>query len=236
MRITWRDRLWRWLLGSDLAPRVPWERFSEKRLLLHVGCGAATRFSLPSGFHRDEWQEIRVDLDPAVSPDLLASITDLRGVPDAIAHAYYASHVLEHLYWFEVPVALAEAKRVLRSDGFAVITCPDLQAAAEWIAQDRLFAVAYESPAGPITPFDLVYSYRPFVERSPQTMSHKCGFTLSALIAAVQEAGFAGVYGMRRPAAFDLWILAQPSATSAETLHSLAASFLPPHREAVAYS
>ena len=220
--------LWRWLVGGDVSPeRFRWQAPEEKRVLLHVGCGRANRSHLPCAFQAPEWHEVRVDLDREVEPDLVASVTDLSAVPDGAADAYYASHVIEHLYWFEVPQALAEARRVLKPNGFAVITCPDLQEAAAMIAEDRLYDVAYYSPVGPITPFDIVFSYRPFVERWPLTMSHKCGFTLTTLVAALREAGFVACYGMRRPQAFDLWVVATSAPLSESELTELARTYLP---------
>ncbi|MFN3885128.1 MAG: class I SAM-dependent methyltransferase [Rhodocyclaceae bacterium] len=201
------------------------ERQGDERLLLHVGCGQQTLDDLPTGFH-EGFREIRVDLDPDARPDLITSFTDLSAIPDASIDAIFSSHTIEHLYWFEVPRALAECRRVLRSDGLLVITCPDLQSAAAMIAEDRIDAVAYHSPAGPITPFDIVYSYRPFVQMAPQTMSHKCGFTLRTLSEAVRDAGFQSFIGHRRAQLFDLWLLARPAPTPEQELSELAARFL----------
>jgi len=39
-------------------------------------------------------------------------------------------------------------------------------------------------------------------------MAHHCGFTLKVLIGTLKENGFQAVAGMRRPAAFDLWVVA----------------------------
>lgn len=201
------------------------ERNGAERLLLHIGCGRETIDSLPAGFH-EGFREIRVDLDPDARPDLVSSFTDLSGIPDASVDAIFSSHTIEHLYWFEVPQALAECRRVLRPDGLLVTTCPDLQAAAAMIADDRIDEVAYQSAAGPITPFDIVYSYRPYVQMAPQTMSHKCGFTLRTLSEAVRDAGFQSYIGHRRPLHFDLWLLARPTPTPEPELSGLAARFL----------
>ena len=116
-------------------------------------------------------------------------------------------------------------RRVLRKDGVALSTVPDLQAAAKMIAEDRMFEVAYQSPAGPITPFDIVYSYRGFVGRDRHYMAHHSGFTLATLVQAFKDAGFCGVIGIRGN--FDLWVLATELPQSDETLRRLAAEFVP---------
>lgn len=201
---------------------------AAEKVLLHVACGADTIQKLQlKGFRETAWDEVRLDANAEVEPDLLGSMVDMSAVADAYADVLFSSHGIEHLYWHEVPLAFAEFKRTLKDDGFAVITCPDVQAAAEMIAQDRMFDVAYQSAAGPITPFDILYSYRPFVRANPQWMSHHCGFTLTTLIDVLKQAGFASVLGLRRPGAFDLWVLASKSTRSAEELQALAADFLP---------
>ena len=116
-------------------------------------------------------------------------------------------------------------KRVLKPDGIMVATVPDLQAAARMIAEDRLFETAYQSPSGPITPFDMVYSYRGFVSRDRPYMAHHGGFTLTTLIDAVKGAGFAAVTGKRRP--FELWVLSVPEPMADDQLQQLSVVVLP---------
>ncbi len=204
-----------------------WDERQGERVFLHVGCGHSRKEHTVSGFMGDDWREIRLDADASVQPDIVGTMTNMSAVPDGRADAIYSSHGLEHLYWHDVPHALAEFHRTLTDDGFAIVTCPDLQAAAKMIAEDRLFDTAYESPAGPITPFDILYSYRPFVQANPEWMSHHCGFTLSTLTKLLKDAGFASVYGLRREWGFDLWLLAHKSELDDDVLMRLAAEFLP---------
>ena len=44
----------------------------------------------------------------------------------ASVDAVFSSHNIEHLYPHEVPLALKEFMRVLKPDGFVLMTCPDL--------------------------------------------------------------------------------------------------------------
>lgn len=215
--------------GLSLAPaELPVKIHTSGRTLLHVACGQSHMESIPGkGFREDDWQEIRLDADANVSPDIVGSMVDMSAVPDEFADALFSSHGIEHLYWHDVPRALAEFRRVLKPQGFAVITCPDIQAAAEMIALDKVFDTAYESPAGPITPFDIVFSYRPYVEQNPQWMSHHCGFTLSTLGKKLEEAGFTAIIGYRRPASFDLWVLACKTPMERGALIQLAQNYLP---------
>ena len=174
--------------------------------LLHVGCGRKRIDRTP--FAGSGWRELRLDIDPSVSPDLVGSLTDLGAVDDASIDAVFSSHNLEHLYAHEVPQALGEFRRVLRPSGVALITCPDLQAVAQMVAEDRLVEPAYQSGMGPITPLDMLYGHRASLAAGNLFMAHRCGFTHAVLRGTVSAAGFAQCASLRRPRSFDLWILA----------------------------
>jgi len=196
--------------------------------LLHVGCGSCRKDSTTRAFNTPEWQETRLDIDSAVEPDIVGSITDMLAVADESMDAVFSSHNIEHVYAHEVPVALSEFFRVLKPDGFAVICCPDLQAVCALVAQDKLLAPAYISPLGPIRPLDMLYGHTPSVARGLHYMAHHCGFTETVLMELLWEAGFRAVATDVRPAAFDLWALASRSTLTDEELRSLAAAHFPP--------
>jgi SAM-dependent methyltransferase len=133
------------------------------KTFLHVGCGPKRKDRTTSGFA--EWSELRFDIDESVQPDLVGTMTDMSSVSSDSVDAVFSSHNIEHLYPHEVPVALSEFLRVLKPDGFAVITCPDLQAVCALVAEDKLTEPAYTSPAGPIAPLDILYGHRPPMAR-----------------------------------------------------------------------
>lgn len=221
---TWLERF---KARHGLAATVQAKPLGNERVLLHVGCGHATAANIVAlGFQSPLWREFRLDADATVFPDIVGTMTDMHAVDSGFADAVYSSHGMEHLYWHDVPSALAEFHRVLKADGFVVITCPDVQAAAQMIAEDRMFDTAYVSAAGAITPFDILYSYRPFVVENPQWMSHHCGFTLSTLLQVLQDAGFPSLLGFRRASGFDLWVLASKSRRSPDELSALAKDYL----------
>ncbi|MCQ4347252.1 tetratricopeptide repeat protein [Pseudomonas stutzeri] len=193
------------------------------KTFLHVGCGRLRKESTTRGFNDSSWRELRLDIDEAVRPDIVGTMTDMSRVPSASVDAIYSSHNIEHLYPHEVPLALAEFMRVLKSDGFAVITCPDLKSVCALVAEDRLTDPAYQSPAGPIAPIDILYGHRPELAMGNHYMAHRCGFTEKVLIGTLQAAGFASVISLARPASFDLWALASKSVRSDEELRALAA-------------
>lgn len=153
---------------------------------LHVGCGHS-RLPEPL-FPVAEWREIRLDIDPAVAPDIVASLTELP-LADASVSAVFSSHNMEHLAPRDVPVALAEFFRVLRPGGFCLVAVPDVQQAAAWIADGRGDDVAYVAPCGPVTPFDVVFGHAGMRADNPW-MAHRTGFTLASLRQAMIAAGF----------------------------------------------
>jgi len=201
------------------------------KTFLHVGCGPirldpSTQLAIrPKGFDAQEWNELRLDINPQVKPDVVGSMTDMSALESGSVDAIYSSHNIEHLYPHEVALALAEFKRVLNRDGFAVITCPDLQSVCALVAEDKLTEAAYVSPAGPISPMDMLYGHRTALRAGNLYMAHRCGFTLNVLLATLELAGFAKVVGNRRPQAFDLWALATMSGIEDESIRVKAAKY-----------
>jgi ubiquinone/menaquinone biosynthesis C-methylase UbiE len=193
--------------------------------VLHVGCGAATIEKMPKGFKDGSWEEVRFDINPAVRPDVLGTITDMSAVQTNSVDAVYSSHNIEHVYSHEVSAVLGEFRRVIKEDGFAVITCPDLKAVAEKIVEAGLAEPLYHSPAGPIAPLDILYGHIAAVARGETYMAHRTGFTAETLMAQLNKAGFAMIGIARRPAHFDLWALATKKPASEEAVRDLMRNF-----------
>jgi len=161
--------------------------------VLHVGCGPRGSGVLPDVFLQEEWQELRLDIDPGVEPDFVASITDMSCVQDHAVDAVYSSHNLEHLYAHEVPLALSEFYRVLKPGGGVLIRLPDAQAVAGVVAAGKLEDVLYVSPAGPISAIDVLWGFRFAIASGNHFMAHKTGFTPDTLRNKLQQAGFEGI-------------------------------------------
>lgn len=203
------------------APPTPPPPPAARRRFLHVGCGQARPDRLPQVFQRADWREIRFDIDPSVNPDVIGSITDLQAIPDASMDALWSSHNLEHVNAFEVPLALAAFKRVLKPDGFALITLPDLRAVARHIANDLLQEPLYVSPAGPISPLDILFGHQDSIARGNGYMAHRTGFTARTLGQALVDAGFAEVR-VHEGTRWDLWAVATMPETAESVFEELA--------------
>jgi predicted SAM-dependent methyltransferase len=183
---------------------LPGDSAVPSKTVLNVGCGYPLRQKLHRHFHGPEWREIRLDLDPAVQPDIVCSITDISPVAADWVDAVWSSHNLEHLQRHEVPLALAEFLRVLKPHGLLLLTLPDLQQVARLVAEDRLEQSAYVSQSGPITPLDMIFGHTSSLARGNQFMAHRSGFTARSLHKLLIEAGFVEVT-LRQGASFDLW-------------------------------
>jgi predicted SAM-dependent methyltransferase len=148
-----------------------------------------------------------MDLDPTVEPDVIGSMTDMRAHFDAQSFdAIWSSHSLEHLYSHEIPIALSEFRRVVRVDGFALITCPDLETVMTLFLEHGSDHVVYQSAAGAITPLDMMFGHSLSIASGNIHMAHRSGLTSERLGELLLRAGFAEVITKRHN--FDLWALA----------------------------
>jgi SAM-dependent methyltransferase len=186
---------------------------------LHIGPAKKGKDYAGPGFQSDEWQEVRLDLDPAAKPDILESMTDMKSVATESFDAIFTSHTIEHLYPDDVKRAFEEFYRVLRPDGFLVLSCPDLQSVGSMLAEGRLLESLYESEEGSITAIDIIYGFRGYftlLDRR-EFMSHRTGFTLPVLETSLRAVGFPSVVGHRRLSSYEMWVYA-PKAWQDEDL------------------
>jgi SAM-dependent methyltransferase len=169
------------------------------------------------GFDADGWQAVPARSAGAALPNVESGSVD----------AVVSRHGLQRLYAHQAATLLAEWLRVLRDDGYAVITCPDLQQVCALVAQGHLADAAYTSAAGPITPLDLIYGYGPALASGDAGAAHRSGFSEQSLLAALREAGFATVASLRRSANLEIWALASKSPRDEHAMRALAAAHLP---------
>lgn len=197
------------------------------KTFLHVGCGPMQKDGTTRTFNASEWKEIRFDIDESVKPDVIGTMVNMSAVATASVDAIFSSHNIEHLYPHEVPLALGEFLRVLRADGVAIITCPDLQSICTLVVNDGLTEPAYMSSVGPISPIDVLYGHRVPMANGNLYMAHRTGFTQKTLANALSEAGFQAVVTDVRPQHFDIWAVATKSPRSNQELIELAEAHFP---------
>jgi protein O-GlcNAc transferase len=199
-----------------------------RKTILHVGPGHRKNGAkLPQAFLARDWHEVRLDIDPDNEPDIVGSMLDMAAVDDGSVDAVYSAHNIEHVYAYEVPIVLKEFLRVLKPDGFLLLTCPDLQTVCALVAEDKLTDAAYVSQAGSITPLDILYGHGDALAHGHLYMAHKCGFTEKTLTQVLQAAGFESIAALRRLRGFDLWVVATKEVMSEMVLRELAGKVLP---------
>lgn len=179
----------------------------SQKTVLNVGSGPS-----PSRLHQifatANWAQLRLDANPDVKPDIVGSITDMSAtVAAGSVDAVWSSHNIEHLHTHEVPGALREFYRVLSPTGFALITCPNLEAIARFILDGRVEDVIYQAPAGPITPLDMLFGHGASIARGNAYMAHHTAYTVDRLGALLVHAGFKEAR-VAAGNAHDLWALA----------------------------
>lgn len=156
--------------------------------LLRVGCGRKKATPRPYAFRSAEWTEIRLDIIPAVGPDIVGDMVNLGLAADSV-DGIWSSHNLEHVYAHEVPTVLGEFHRVLKLGGILCMQMPDLQTVGIHLAAGKLETKLGDSASGPIYPLDVIYGHRGSVAKGATAMSHKTGFCATSL-AKLLTAGF----------------------------------------------
>lgn len=160
--------------------------------VLNIGCGPV---GIPMMPHYDGWDVVRLDVEAENAPDLLMDAMDLDTLEAGQFDAAYASHLLEHVYPMDLARFLGGVRHVLTADGFAEFRVPDALRACRAAAKaGRLNAFCYQSAAGAIVAWDMLYGYLPYQERYGEPMAHHNAFSAVSLVATLRAHGFPLVY------------------------------------------
>ena len=160
--------------------------------LLNIGAGPR---GIPIPPHYHDWDVVRLDIEPTNEPDLVMDAMNLDTLEAGQFDAAYASHLLEHFYVFDLARFLAGVRHVLTADGFAEFRVPNaLRACQLAIEAGSLDAFCYQSPAGPITAWDMLYGWLPYQERYGEPMVHRNAFDTTRLTDTLNGHGFPLVY------------------------------------------
>lgn len=156
----------------------------DRKIVLNIGAGKTKLESFTTYFN--DWKEVTVDIEE-IEPDVVSDIRDLKEVPNESVDAVWACHVIEHMYWHDLPNVFGSIMRVLKKDGFCIVRVPDLASIAHLITNDILKPVYVTESGIEITPLDMIYSYRGFFDKTNtqkeynHAMTHKTGFTQQSL-------------------------------------------------------
>ena len=178
---------------------------SSPKTLLHIGCGPKRLKHLPAYFQSD-WEEIRLDIDPSVNPDIVASITDLSDVESDAYDAVWSSHNIEHLFHHEAIEMTTQIRRILKKDGWFIVTCPDIRSAMQHALKHGMDSPLYQSRKGPISPRDILFGHQASIKDGNEFMAHRNGFDLKGLAEVFDQSGFRKFFGERKGT--NLWFIA----------------------------
>lgn len=178
------------------------------KTFLHVGCGRSYKKDTTPIFNSDDWDEVRLDIDPTVNPDLVCSMKEMTLVEDNSFDAVYSSHNIEHVFPHEVLDTLLEFRRVLKDDGFLILTCPDIKAVCALIGEGKVDEKLYTSPAGDIYPLDILYGHRSSLASGHTYMAHKNGFTSESILTQIKHVNFKSFCVGQLNKAYALWLIA----------------------------
>jgi hypothetical protein len=176
--------------------------------VLNVGGNSKT---IPIPSYYSGWEHLLLDIDPRVNPDIVCDARDLTSLAAAQFDAIYCSHNLEHYYKHDGRRVLHGFLHVLRDDGFAEIRVPDLDSLMQHVVKSGMDIedVLYTSPAGAITPHDVLYGLGVEIERSGQDFyAHKTGFTAKSMLHTLKQAGFEEALLARIPQIFEMRVVA----------------------------
>lgn len=152
------------------------------KIVLNLGAGKVNLQTQTQMF--EDWRELKVDIEE-LEPDIVSDIKTLENIEDNFADAIWASHVVEHMHWHDLPDVFGNMIRVLKPDGFAIIRVPDLSSIADRIKNNLLEPVYHTSSGIPICPIDMIYGYREYIadsdKNSAYAMMHKTGFTVQSM-------------------------------------------------------
>ena len=158
--------------------------------VLNVG-GNSKEIAIASQY--DGWQQDLLDIDASQNPDILADARELTEQQAEIYDAVYCSHNLEHYYLHDAKKVLIGFRHVLKPDGHAYITVPDLKQVMAQVVNENLDItdVLYQSQMGPIHVYDVLYGHQGKIECSGEEFfAHKIGFTPTSLRQILLDAGF----------------------------------------------
>jgi SAM-dependent methyltransferase len=189
---------------------------SGRRRVLNVGGGSK---AIPIPSHYDGWDHVLLDIDRRRNADLIFDARQLGALPATQFDAVYCSHNLEHYYRHDGAKVLQGFLHVLKPDGYAEITVPDIQAVMQKVVQSGMDIgdVLYPSALGPITAHDVLYGFGKEIEESGQDFfAHKTGFTPKLLHGALERAGFAAIFVIVTPDLFEVRAFAFKARPTAE--------------------
>ena len=85
------------MAATSQGPVKEGEAMDKHASLFHVGCGPKRKNQTVKAFASPEWEEVTLDIDKSVKPDLVDKLPELSQVESNSFDAVYTAHNIEHL-------------------------------------------------------------------------------------------------------------------------------------------
>jgi SAM-dependent methyltransferase len=181
---------WQSLWNKHQQKPFNYQLEDKEKYFFNIGCG---RSSIQDTNHAEEFlgmKEVRVDIDEAISPDVVADLLDLTNIPSDIADKVFIHHCLEHVDPYSVKQCIKQMHRILKPAGELIIVVPDLKVTARHILEGTLNDTLYSSPAGDITSHDMIYGFSKFIAKDNDFMRHRTGFTKETMTKVLEDLNY----------------------------------------------
>ncbi len=161
--------------------------------MLNIGWSSAVASRIPDDFKKPGWRVVRLDNDAQVKPDFLASILDMSVIADNSVDFVWCPYVLQHLHSVFLEKALRECFRILKEGGKILISVPDGQLAATYVAHGKGSEEVYRSPAGAVIALDILYGFGPNIIKGNNKIYNHNALDAKMLGLAVRGVGFTNI-------------------------------------------
>lgn len=202
----------------------------SKLKFLHIGCGPKRKDSTTKVFNSDSWEEVTLDIDKGVNPDILGTMTDLSMIEDSSFDAIYSSHNIEHLFLYDALVAVKEFYRILKSTGYILVVCPDIISTCEAIVEkgplEPLYYIKNKKTGETskdlwVSGIDILYGWRRAINAENNFMAHKFGYSEKSLRLLFSQNKFKSIASITRKSHYDINLLAFKEIVERDTATSI---------------
>ena len=131
------------------------------------------------GVHREGWLSLNIDREWDANPDIIADAFKPLPFKDGSFEELRSSHVIEHAGWDEIPTILKDWGRVIKSQGYIHLMCPNFEYHVKRYMEDKEMLLAKNG---------LMYGL--YGQQNPPSMRHRAALDILWLGRYLEAAGF----------------------------------------------
>jgi predicted SAM-dependent methyltransferase len=160
-----------------------------KPKILNVGCGYS-KIPIP------DIEEVRLDIDPIVEPDIVCDARNLTEVGRGEYDGVWMQHVLEHFCEYDVQSVLNGIDFVLKPTGVLILIVPDIVEAISHVIEKQasINDVILCTQTDPIRTIDMIYGLQSKIASGNEFYAHKMAFDRKSLTGLLHQNGFKHIH------------------------------------------